>query len=280
MKLHARLAAAFLCFASFQAFAQWDQTVNPMTTVRRSLINNVISGGSAPGSPPAPPVFQVKTTDNSYSPARLTYHLTVLDNGAMSFGAELPLQMFHVALTSYFSERVGIGVANPTEKLHLKGGNFMLTSNATQVFKLTTTGELSLTNTATNSSFKVDQYGMLRVTNSGITVSDLNQVNFKVFKDGVVLAREVRVNLQSIPPDYVFAKDYKLLSFDELRNYLAINSHLPGVPSAKEMENEGTINVGDMQFRLLEKVEELTLYMLQLQRENEALKARLCALEQ
>lgn len=93
-------------------------------------------------------------------------------------------------------------------------------------------------------------------------------------------------------PDYVFEKDYVLMPLDELRAFLASNKHLPNVPSAAEIERDG-LNLGEFQMRLLEKVEELTLYTLQQhevieeqhrinegsQGELDALKARLAALE-
>ena len=71
--------------------------------------------------------------------------------------------------------------------------------------------------------------------------------------------------------DYVFAEDYNLKSLSEVENYVNEHKHLPGVPSAAEMEAEG-ISVSQMSNILLEKVEELTLHMIQLQKENAALK--------
>jgi hypothetical protein len=72
-------------------------------------------------------------------------------------------------------------------------------------------------------------------------------------------------------PDYVFAPDYDLMTLDELETFVTVNRHLPNVPSAAEMETEG-VNMTKLQFSLLEKVEELTLYTLELKKELEALK--------
>lgn len=79
-------------------------------------------------------------------------------------------------------------------------------------------------------------------------------------------AKEFRACLApgSCPPDYVFEKDYKLMSLDELRKYLATNKHLPEVPSAKEMLQNG-VNMSEMNLTLLKKIEELSLYILQLE---------------
>lgn len=82
--------------------------------------------------------------------------------------------------------------------------------------------------------------------------------------EGLLYARQVKVNLELDWPDYVFEEDYELMSLDELQEFIRKNNHLPNVPSACEMEEEG-INVAKSNVMLMEKVEELTLYMLQLQ---------------
>ena len=64
-------------------------------------------------------------------------------------------------------------------------------------------------------------------------------------------------------PDYVFDENYKLMPLDELKAYVQKNNHLPGVVSADEVDKAGIINLSGLQMRLLEKVEELTLYTLQ-----------------
>jgi hypothetical protein len=75
---------------------------------------------------------------------------------------------------------------------------------------------------------------------------------------------------QWVFPDYVFEPNYKLRSLDELSDYLKENKHLPNIPSIKEVEKEGGISVGDMNLRLLKTVEELTLYVLELNKQLEA----------
>jgi hypothetical protein len=79
--------------------------------------------------------------------------------------------------------------------------------------------------------------------------------------NGRIIATEVRVEAFSNWPDYVFAEDYELMSLDELEQSINENQHLPGIPSAKEVSESG-FDLGDMQRRLLEKVEELTLHTI------------------
>jgi hypothetical protein len=94
---------------------------------------------------------------------------------------------------------------------------------------------------------------------------------------GKVSCKEIEVTLTGLP-DYVFSSDYKLRSLYDVENFINTNKHLPEVPSAKEVTEKG-MNLGDMNSTLLQKVEELTLYMIQLQKENDALKARVSNLE-
>lgn len=99
----------------------------------------------------------------------------------------------------------------------------------------------------------------------------------KVAVGGKVVCKEIEVTLAGLP-DFVFNKDYKLMSLYDVENFINSNKHLPGVPSEKEVLENG-LNLGDMNATLLQKVEELTLYMIQLQKDNDALKARISSLE-
>ncbi len=80
--------------------------------------------------------------------------------------------------------------------------------------------------------------------------------------NGTVHAEEVKVDLSVPGPDYVFEKGYPLPALEEVKAYIDEHKHLPEVPSAKEMEEEG-VNVGEMEMVLLKKVEELTLYAIE-----------------
>ena len=79
-------------------------------------------------------------------------------------------------------------------------------------------------------------------------------------------------------PDYVFAPHYELASLPQVEQFIQANHHLPGLPSATEVQNDG-VELVTMQAVLLKKVEELTLYVIGLQKQNEALQARVSNLE-
>lgn len=94
---------------------------------------------------------------------------------------------------------------------------------------------------------------------------------YKLILDGRMIAEEVRIQSSNAWPDYVFADEYQLMSLQEVEQSINQNHHLPGVPSAEIVESEG-IAVGEMSKILMEKIEELTLYTIQQQKEIDQLK--------
>lgn len=94
---------------------------------------------------------------------------------------------------------------------------------------------------------------------------------FKLAVNGGILCEKIRVISDVPSSDYVFSTDYKLMPLLDLKKYVEENKHLPEVPSAQEFQEEG-YDVGTMDDILLRKIEELTLYILQLQKEIELLK--------
>jgi hypothetical protein len=95
----------------------------------------------------------------------------------------------------------------------------------------------------------------------------------KLSVNGKITCKEVEVTLSGWS-DFVFADDYNLKSLDEVEAYIKENKHLPDVPSEKEVLEEG-VNVGEMNSILLRKIEELTLYMIELKKENEQIKKQI-----
>jgi len=86
----------------------------------------------------------------------------------------------------------------------------------------------------------------------------------KLTVNGNIHATEVVVDV-NIPADYVFNSNYKLMPLHEVEKYVNTNNHLPEIPSASEIKKSG-LNMGEMQNKLLQKVEELTLYMIDQQK--------------
>ena len=119
--------------------------------------------------------------------------------------------------------------------------------------------------------------------NVGIGTTDTQ--GYRLAVAGNVIAEGVRVELQGNWPDFVFHDQFDLLKLEEIRKYIQEHGHLPNIPSAKQIEEEG-IDLGTMNAKLLQKIEELTLYVLsqndeikELKEENEKMKDLLKRLE-
>ena len=118
---------------------------------------------------------------------------------------------------------------------------------------------------------------LMRIQGDGrVAIGGDASSNYKLTVRGSIICTDLRVQLQPFP-DYVFANDYKLLPLNELENYVTKNNHLPGMPTACEVD-EQEVTVGQLQMKLVEKVEELTLYVIELNKTNEQLKNNNAAL--
>lgn len=112
----------------------------------------------------------------------------------------------------------------------------------------------------------------LQVLNGNVGIGSATP-DAKLTVKGRVHAEEVVVDI-NVPADYVFKSSYELMSLNEVEQFIKTNNHLPEIPSASEIKENG-LNMGEMQNKLLQKVEELTLYMIELKKENEALKIQM-----
>ena len=104
----------------------------------------------------------------------------------------------------------------------------------------------------------------------GVNIANTTS-DYALAVDGGVISTKVFIKEVHQWPDHVFSEKHHLLGLDELRHYLDLNKHLPGVPSEKEVLKNG-YDINDMQYILLEKIEELTRYIILLQDEIDELK--------
>ncbi len=99
--------------------------------------------------------------------------------------------------------------------------------------------------------------------------------NYKLAVGGLVIATGIDIKIPEKWPDYVFQKGYQLRSIKELDRYIKEHGHLPNIPSASEMGDKKHYSLSEMDTRLLETIEQLTLYVIQLKQEIEGLKSDL-----
>lgn len=120
----------------------------------------------------------------------------------------------------------------------------------------------------TTSTFNVLNEHMRITSEGGIGMgTPIVPAGYKLVVEGHIGAREVVVVKPGDPwPDYVFKSDYSRKSIGELKAFITANHHLPGMPSALEVENKGGLELGHLQIKHLEKTEEAFLYILELKR--------------
>ena len=207
------------------------------------------------------------------------------------------------AVRMYFDTNgnIGVNTSIPYQMLHVVDGNIMITGSSTRA-PGSPNGSMLFGSTADTSDHfgrwgieylcnENDGYGLnfwrpwtpsimggnyyLFLSDSGNVGIGTKNPQARLAVNGDLLAKSIRVNTSSTYwPDYVFENDYQLMSIEELNAYIAQNHHLPNIPSAKEIEEKGEVNLEAMNALLLEKVEELTRYIIDLQKQIDELKKR------
>lgn len=119
--------------------------------------------------------------------------------------------------------------------------------------------------------------GARNATNGNVGIGVLDTQGYKLAVGGTMIAEKIKVKLQTAWPDFVFEKEYQLPSLTELAKYIADNKHLPGVPTAAEVKDG--MDVGEMNKVLLQKVEELTLHLIEQQEQIKKMQAEINSLK-
>lgn len=194
---------------------------------------------------------------------------------------------------------VGIGTTNPRERLSIDGntgrpinfhigGSQNIYSNAYYDVsdKRAKTGPAYAINfSSSRMAFRVAGSGAANSqiswnevisinTDGNVGIGTTNPQGYKLAVNGKILAKEIKIELSVPSSDYVFEPDYPLMPLGELEQFVASKKHLPEVPSAEEFSKNG-YSIGEMDDLLLRKIEELTLYIIQQQKEIDALKQQM-----
>ena len=191
--------------------------------------------------------------------------------------------------------KVGIGTSSAREKLDVRGtvrvipssNNYSLldriggkatikainsSSNGNMVIDPASDGDAILLGHYVNSNTYISTGG------GQVGIGTTKVGSHKLAVEGSIGAREIKVE-SSGWSDFVFDEEYELKSLDEIEKFIIANKHLPDIPSEAEVGKKG-INLGEMDAKLLQKIEELTLYLLEMKKELSEVKEKNLALEE
>ncbi|MFC5047074.1 hypothetical protein ACFSTE_11465 [Aquimarina hainanensis] len=126
----------------------------------------------------------------------------------------------------------------------------------------------------TDGTFQVGRAGnrFIVKTNGEVGIGVNNTNGYKLAVKGNIITEELKIRTYESWPDYVFSPDYSLKTLKEIENHIKKEGHLPNIPSAKEVKEKG-INIGEMNAKLLQKIEELTLYLIEINKKVYALES-------
>lgn len=224
------------------------------------------------------------------------------ENYSLRFFPSVNGTSFHdPALNLLTNGDVGIGTTEPTVKLEIESSGSDYNGSPTLLIKdITNRGTMFLESVADNptdfifknndrfswtistrassenyalrffpsvngTSFQTPVLTLL--TNGSVGIGTTNPGNFKLAVEGTIGAREIKVSLDSWS-DFVFESDYRLKELEEVEEFINNNNRLPDIPSGNEVVKNG-INLGEMDAKLLQKIEELTLYTIEQQKQLE-----------
>ncbi|MCD4698835.1 MAG: hypothetical protein K8S16_21595, partial [Bacteroidales bacterium] len=204
----------------------------------------------------------------------------VIKDGSWNNGNELEIQDHNGNIELVLNDygRLGIGDVSPQAGVHIKGNDWpssflYLESGAGgdagiriyegpdpkwHIFNNAVNNGLQINNqNSTDPIFFANQ----NTGSVGIGTTDLAS-GYRLSVEGKLACEEVLVEYSNGWPDYVFSEDYNLVELEDLERQIKENNHLPGIPSAKDVEENG-FHLAEMQKKVLQKVEELTLYTIE-----------------
>lgn len=288
------LALIFLsvCFGAVSAQNTFPTTGNvgigTLNPAAKISFNEVNDGANTPDGitwfNPNPLAYGIYRTPGSWlAPAYQQLKLAwdtgiILDPGNAYLNSYVDIQRGGLRVSA---GSVGIGVTNPSQKLSVAGnilssvgtneGGSLWLENPNKTGNLASRWAIyNMTGNYGNSlqfwSYNQDASVMgpkFAITDNGnVLIGKTSQANTAYLLDvnGKARANEIVVNTTGA--DFVFEPDYKLTDLSELEKFVKTNKHLPEIAAAKTMEENG-IGVSEMQTKLLQKVEELTLYLIE-----------------
>lgn len=206
--------------------------------------------------------------------------------GISFFNAQIFVPSGKLNGTTVNNGNVGIGIAAPTHKLTVQGSlystAYTLQADSPQLILQRNTmqgGYIQGIQTRLLNNVNNWFFGNMGEIKWIVSKGDYTGVLFEISQEGNAYlkgkfeAKEIKVT-KTPTADFVFADDYVLPKLEEVERHIKEKRHLPEIASASEMEKEG-VNIGEFQIKLLQKIEELTLYSIQQEKRIKQLEEKL-----
>jgi hypothetical protein len=226
--------------------------------------------------------------------------LTITDAGNMGVGTQTPVAKLDVNGTlnvngtanasSYISSTIssneggGFGLVNPL-KTAPDAASLWRIYNMTPAYGSNSLQFWAYSSTAAGAKLTITDAGNMGIGTAtpaakldvagNVRIGTVNMpAGYRLYVEQGILTEKVKVALKTSAnwADHVFAPGYKLQPLNEVEAFIKNNQHLPGVPSAQQLVNDGGVDVSSMLAKQMEKIEELTLYLIEMKKENEQLK--------
>jgi hypothetical protein len=195
-----------------------------------------------------------------------TERMFITSDGKVGIGTTSPASGLEVQ-----SANGGIHISDFGSSNYLQVGGRNISTGKGFVFK-SSTNQTSATQLSILVTDGTNQQERLTISNTGnVGIGTNDTKGYKLGVNGSAIATSMTVKLYANWPDFVFAKTYGLRSLAEVESFIKVNSHLPEVPSAAQVAKDG-INLGEMDATLLKKIEELTLYLIEQNKQLQELK--------
>ena len=197
---------------------------------------------------------------------RLTVGGNAYVNGLLTTETLIVKQKLDLKGTLSLAGPLGVGIADPQAMLHVNGDGIFegnLKANKITVNEIEIAGATSPDNTPTSVSFGDNLF-----VNGSVGIGTTKIDGYRLSVDGKIRAGDdIKVYSSTEWSDFVFKKNYHLKSLPEVEQYIKKHGHLSEIPSAKEVSSNG-VELVKMDAKLLQKIEELTLYMIEMKKEN------------
>lgn len=210
----------------------------------------------APGNKPEWVFNKYGSYDNGFQPVKVGDILGDIRFNGYSLGEYLLSSKIQAVVTSVNSADVKSDI-----KFFTGGQNLL------ERISISSSGNIIIK----NSNLSVQDSNLLLVNGKMAIGTEKIVGNHKLYVNGSIICTKIKISYFENWPDYVFNNDYLLMDLDTLQKYIYDNKHLPNVPSNSKIVKDG-LDLGEIQKIMMEKIEEMYLYILDLKHEIDILK--------